>query len=126
MITNLDSRETLNRGSEVNTVADIRLTCHGLISCLVAGCCCLILRKRKGQMSVAHRRELLVLIDNTDNSIRIDRTEHPVYYNTSDCELSRVGLIACFTIDEIGQKHSVTLGKLYLGYISPLRLGSKF
>ena len=45
VITNLDSRESLNRGSEVYTVADIGLTCHSLVSGLVAGCSRLVLSK---------------------------------------------------------------------------------
>ena len=111
MPANIDSGQTVNRCSEVYTFTDIGNTAHGLICRLIAGVCCPPFSQRKRQSSTGNRRKLFILINHSDNRIRIYRTEHPVDYDRTYGKFAFIWFTACFAVYQICQKITIPVCK---------------
>ena len=111
MSADLCSCQSFYRRTEKQTVSYCSRTTHSLISCFIAGSCCVVFCEGKGETPTGHRRELFILIDDTHYRVRKYCTLHTVDHDCSDSHLSGIRLITRFTVDQISQKISVSLCK---------------
>ena len=121
MSSDLLSGQTLNRGSEEQTVSDRSLSTHCSICRLITGTRCIIPCKGKSQPSGAYRFKLPVLVNHPYNRIRKYRTHDTIHNNCAYRNLPFIRLVSGFTIDQVGQQIPVALCKGYFRNISPCR-----